>query len=120
MDHKISRHANKTYEACFCGHARLRPPKEICLLDMPQLRQLISFRVRSRDQRITASLKPHCGFVVVGDEGQLSRKVRRNRVPKAVLDTGAKRKTAYFLLRTYGSRRMHPRSLYFSSRPSRA
>jgi len=77
-----------------CFVALVCAPHEICLLDMQELRQLLSFRVRSKDQRITASLAPRCGFSVAGDEGQLSQKVRRNRFPKAVLDTEVKHRAA--------------------------
>lgn len=85
---QCSKKATQCFVALVCA------PKEVCLLDISQLRQLISFRVRSNDQRITASLKPRCGFAVVGDKGQLSQKVRRNRFPKAVLTTTLRSKAA--------------------------
>lgn len=81
-------------KATWCFVALVCAPQEICLLDMQQLRQLISFHEDISDQRITASLKPRCGFAVVGDKGQLSRKVCRNRFPKAVLTTTLRSKAA--------------------------
>jgi CDP-glycerol glycerophosphotransferase (TagB/SpsB family) len=79
---KRIRQRAKVIPQCFV--ALVCAPKEICLLDTEELGHLINLRVRTREQTVTARLRPGCSFTVQGSEGELPHTVRRKRFPEAL------------------------------------
>lgn len=79
---KRIRQRAKVIPQCFV--ALVCASADICLLDMEELGHLINLRVRTREQSVTARLRPGCSFTVAGDDGQLQHTVRRKRFPEAL------------------------------------